>query len=116
MIRIGINGLGRVGRTLLRQAVVSDDLQVVGESTRVRLEDPFPSQSPWFDGTQVTLIAARGERLGIQVLHRAAKVELAISGARVRGFDVEAVGVAELLALDLLGLGDAASAGSHRHV
>ena len=30
MIRIGINGLGRVGRTLLRQAVLSDDLQVVG--------------------------------------------------------------------------------------
>ena len=30
MIRIGINGLGRVGRTLLRQAVMSDDLQVVG--------------------------------------------------------------------------------------
>ncbi len=30
MIRIGINGLGRVGRTLLRQAVVSDDVLVVG--------------------------------------------------------------------------------------
>ena len=30
MIRIGINGLGRVGRTLLRQAVLSDDVQVVG--------------------------------------------------------------------------------------
>ena len=30
MIRIGINGLGRVGRTLLRQAVLSDDLLVVG--------------------------------------------------------------------------------------
>ena len=30
MIRIGINGLGRVGRTLLRQAVLSDDIQVVG--------------------------------------------------------------------------------------
>ena len=28
--RIGINGLGRVGRTLLRQAVLSDDIQVVG--------------------------------------------------------------------------------------
>jgi glyceraldehyde 3-phosphate dehydrogenase len=30
MIRIGINGLGRVGRTLLRQAVLSDDVLVVG--------------------------------------------------------------------------------------
>src|SRR4029079_9317531 len=30
MIRIGINGLGRVGRTRLRQAVLSDDIQVVG--------------------------------------------------------------------------------------
>ena len=36
MIRIAINGLGRVGRTLLRQAVLSDDLEVVGGQRRGR--------------------------------------------------------------------------------
>ena len=29
-MRIAINGLGRVGRALLRQAVLSEDLEVVG--------------------------------------------------------------------------------------
>lgn len=46
------------------------DLQIVGEGTRVRLEDPHPAQTPWLvDGT-VQLVAARGETLGLQVLHR----------------------------------------------
>jgi len=67
------------------------DVQVVGESTRVRIEDPHPRQSPWFDGTRVALVAARGETLGIQVLHRTrGATALRIDGATVRGFDVEA--------------------------
>ena len=65
------------------------DLAVVGESTRVRLEDRFPDKTPWFDGQTVTLVAARGETLGIQVLHRTANVTLTISGARVKAYDVE---------------------------
>lgn len=65
-------------------------LQVLGESTRWRVGDPIPGASPWFDGTSVTLIAARGETLGIQVFHRApGAAELHIDGATVRGFAVE---------------------------
>jgi hypothetical protein len=45
-------------------------LQIVGESTRLRTTDPVPATSPWFDGTRVSLVAARGEILGLQVLHR----------------------------------------------
>jgi len=39
------------------------ELQIVGESTRLRIEDPVPRTSPWFDGARVTLVAARGETL-----------------------------------------------------
>ncbi len=69
------------------------DVQIVGESTRVRLEDPFPATSPWFDGTKVSLVGARGETLGIQVLHHARSVQLAIPGVTIHGFDVEAFAV-----------------------
>ena len=70
------------------------DIAIVGESTRVRLEDPYPSSTPWFDGTQVTLVAARGETLGIQILHRTpGPVELRLPGARIEGWDVESFAV-----------------------
>src|SRR5687767_11383244 len=65
------------------------DLAVVGEATRVRLEDAFPAQTPWFDGTTVTLVAARGETLGIQVLHRSTGAALTIPGVRISAFDVQ---------------------------
>ncbi|HWU90929.1 MAG TPA: hypothetical protein VN253_26870, partial [Kofleriaceae bacterium] len=58
-------------------------LQIVGESARLRLEDRAPSSSPWFDGARVTLVAARGETIGIQVVQRrpaAAALELAGPG------------------------------------
>lgn len=45
-------------------------LQVVGESTRLRTADPAPARSPWFDGAGISLIAARGEIVGLQILHR----------------------------------------------
>ena len=45
-------------------------LQIVGESFRRRTSDPVPATSPWFDGTKVSIVAARGETIGIQVLHR----------------------------------------------
>ncbi len=70
------------------------ELQILGESARIRVDDAVPRASPWFDGTRVTLVAARGETLGIQVWHRGGgPVSLAISGARVQGFAVTAVGV-----------------------
>jgi hypothetical protein len=42
----------------------------VSESLRVRVSDPLPRTSPFFDGTTVKLIAARGETLAFQVLER----------------------------------------------
>ncbi|MDQ3336299.1 MAG: hypothetical protein M4D80_14115 [Myxococcota bacterium] len=63
------------------------DLMIVGESTRVRLEDPFPATTPWFDGREVTLVGAKGETLGIQVLQRHPQpVTLELAGAK--GFEV----------------------------
>ncbi|HEX2689318.1 MAG TPA: hypothetical protein VHN14_22000 [Kofleriaceae bacterium] len=73
-------------------------LQVLGESSRLRTIDPTPATSPWFDGTRVSLIAARGEILGLQVLHRGGgPVALTFSprqtaptrSVQVRGYDVE---------------------------
>lgn len=68
------------------------DLQILGESTRVRLEDPVPRTSPWFDGQRITLVAARGETLGLQVLQRhrqRTQLVLDVPGVRVRGYEVE---------------------------
>jgi hypothetical protein len=45
-------------------------LQIVGETTRLRITDPVPATSPWFDGARIVLVAARGEIIGLQVLHR----------------------------------------------
>lgn len=68
------------------------ELAIVGESTRVRLEDPHPASTPWFDGTRVTLVGAKGETLGIQVLQRhPVPVKLELAGANsfeVRSFPV----------------------------
>ncbi len=71
-------------------------VQVLGESTRLRLEDRIPAASPWFDGARVTLVAARGETIGIQVVQRApAPVSLAIGGGglAIRGHAVESFAV-----------------------
>jgi hypothetical protein len=66
------------------------ELVVVGESARFRSDDALPAATPWFDGTQVTLVAARGETLGIQVWHAAAgAVALTLDGAQVQGFATE---------------------------
>jgi len=70
------------------------DLQVVGETLRLRTTDPVPRTSPWFDGHTVKLVAARGETLGVQVLHRAAgTTTLALAKTPVHGFAVERVQV-----------------------
>lgn len=68
------------------------ELQILGESTRLRLEDPVPADSPWFDGARVTLVAVRGETIGIQVVQRRpAPAQLAIAGpgVAIRGYAVE---------------------------
>ncbi|HEU4726285.1 MAG TPA: hypothetical protein VFT22_00280, partial [Kofleriaceae bacterium] len=45
-------------------------LQILGESVRLRIDDPPPAISPWFDGTRVSVVAARGETIGLVVVHR----------------------------------------------
>src|SRR5688572_16523135 len=45
-------------------------VQIVSESIRLRISDPTPATSPWFDGARVSLLGARGEILGLQVVHR----------------------------------------------
>ncbi len=68
----------------------SSSIHVVGE-VAIREGDLVPATSPWFDGTKVTLAAARGETLGIQVLHGGGAVTLTLVAANVDGFDVETV-------------------------
>jgi hypothetical protein len=73
-------------------------LQIVGESTRLRITDPVPAASPWFDGSRVAVVAARGEVIGLQVLHRGGgPVGLAFAAAggavAVRGYAVDALEV-----------------------
>jgi hypothetical protein len=64
---------------------------VLGESARLRSDDELPASSPYFDGTRVVLVAARGETLGIQVWHRAGgPVTLSLPGARVVAYGVDA--------------------------
>src|SRR5512140_642154 len=79
---------------------VGPDLQIVGESTRLRITDPSPTTSPWFDGSRITLVVARGEVVGLQILHRgggpvtlrfpAAAGASASPAVQVRGYAVEA--------------------------
>lgn len=66
------------------------DLQIVGETLRLRPRDPVPATSPWFDGQRISLVAAHGETLGMQVLHRGGgPVALALPGAEVAAFEVQ---------------------------
>jgi len=69
---------------------------VVGESTRIRLDDPLPATTPWFDGTTITLVAARGETLGVVVRQAdPAELQLVVDDKRVsvQGYDVDAIEV-----------------------
>jgi hypothetical protein len=78
--------------TVIACRTPSPSVRIVGE-TAIREGDPVPATSPWFDGTTVTLAAARGETLGIQVLHGDGPAVLAIPDARVTGFGVQTVRV-----------------------
>ncbi|HET9623010.1 MAG TPA: hypothetical protein VFP84_16675 [Kofleriaceae bacterium] len=69
------------------------ELQVLGESSRLRIGDATPATHAWFDGFRIVLTAARGEILGLQVVHAGGgKVSVQLAdGARVgvRGYAVE---------------------------
>jgi hypothetical protein len=76
------------------------ELQMMGESTRLRQNDLSPPDSSVFDGTVVSLRGARGETLGLQVRRsdgrrRMVSLQLPPSVARVAGFAVESLDVRE---------------------
>ncbi len=78
-----------------RGATPGPDLQIVGETVRLRPGDPVPSMSAWFDGRRISLVAAQGETVGMQVLHRGGgPVVLTVPGAEVTAFEVQRVHVA----------------------
>lgn len=63
----------------------------MSETLRLRVGDPVPRSSPFFDGTTVHLVAARGEALAFQVLHRGggtAALHVTGEDLHVRGYDV----------------------------
>ena len=63
----------------------------MSETLRLRVGDPVPRSSPFFDGTTVHLTAARGETLAFQVLHRAvgpSTLHVAGDGVAIHGFAV----------------------------
>jgi hypothetical protein len=69
-------------------------LQVLGESTRLRSDDPIPAQSPFFDGQRVAVRAARNETIGLTVWHRdTLPVTIAVPGARVTSYATVAYNV-----------------------
>jgi hypothetical protein len=77
-----------------KQAAPTPELVVVGESTRVRLAGARPPTTAWFDGQRISLLAARGEVLGLQILSRTpAPATLTLGGVDVAGFDVESFAV-----------------------
>jgi hypothetical protein len=66
------------------------ELQVLGESARLRIGDALPLSSPYFDGARVALLAARGETLGVQVWHPGGEpVRLSIPGETVVAYAVD---------------------------
>ncbi len=87
------------------------ELQIVGETVRLRTGDPVPRSSPWFDGTRVTFVAARGEILGFQVLHRGGgPVAVALAKTVVHGYAVDRAivkrGSSEMYGTGMRGPGD----------
>jgi hypothetical protein len=93
-IRLVSTAVLAVGLGACRRPDRGPDVQIVDEATRIRSGEPVPRGSPYFDGTRVTLVAARGETLGLQVLHRGGGVAtLALAGAEVHGYAVEPVRV-----------------------
>jgi hypothetical protein len=75
-----------------RRDAAPPSLQIVGEAARPRLGEDA-GRSPYFDGHAVTLRAARGEILGLTILHRGGPLQLTIDGIAVALAEAEAVTV-----------------------
>jgi hypothetical protein len=76
------------------------DVQVVGDSVKVKAGEPLPRASALFDGKRLELRAARGETLGVQVLERhdsdsTLRLELPERIARVQAFELRTLEVRE---------------------
>ena len=75
-------------------APLEPDVQIVGDSVRLRLADRFPATSAFFDGERVTVAGARGEVVGLQVLYRGERrvaAEVATPAIAVRTWAIEPV-------------------------
>ena len=70
------------------------EFAIVGDTTKLRRDEKLPATSAIFDGKVVRLRGARGETLGLQVLH-AASAELRVDGARVDAFAIHYLDVRE---------------------
>ena len=75
-------------------------LAITGESTKLRLDDPLPSESAVFDGERVELRGVRGETLGVMLTLRGSKqrrvsMAVPVEVARVDAFEVGYVHVRE---------------------
>lgn len=76
------------------------ELQVLGESTRLPRSAASPKKSALFDGERISLRAARGETLGLQLRlrgkqERSARLELPAAAAHVSAFAVRSLTVRE---------------------
>ncbi|HEX4452223.1 MAG TPA: hypothetical protein VH143_15205 [Kofleriaceae bacterium] len=70
----------------------SPRVEVTDESFAPKLGETVAS-SPWFDGARVSLAGARGETLGMVVVHGDGDVVVAVPDANVLGFGVRTVRV-----------------------
>jgi len=69
-------------------------LAIVGDTVKLRRDDKAPATSSVFDGKMVRLRGARGETLGLQVLH-VAFAELRVDGVAIDPFKIRYLDVRE---------------------
>jgi hypothetical protein len=85
---------------LLAGCEARPSVQVLGETTRLARARPSPIKSAIFDGQRVSLRAARGETLGVQLRiadgkRRKVRLELPEAAARVQPFQVQVIEVTQ---------------------
>jgi len=85
---------------LLAACSAQPELQVVGDSVKVKAGEALPRASALFDGRRLELRAARGETLGVQVLQRrdgdsTLRLELPERVAHVQAFELRTLEVRE---------------------
>jgi hypothetical protein len=72
----------------------SPEIQIVGETTKLRVGEPAPATSPFFDGKRVAIRAARGEVVALQLLYRGDRpVKMVVPGVGARLWAIGALRV-----------------------